>query len=203
MPTSSPPNPRQMRTSPDPTASPADGFRLLLEAASFAARAHRHQLRKDGLTPYAAHPFRVCLIVRHGFGIGDPEFLAAALLHDTIEDTTTDFDDLEERFGARVAGWVAGLSKDTPLPGDEREAAYMATLAAARPAAKVVKLADIFDNLTDSRHLSPSARQRTAERSRKYLSALAINLPDVARAPLELVRQLLAEFGESGSPPSA
>jgi guanosine-3',5'-bis(diphosphate) 3'-pyrophosphohydrolase len=178
-------------------------YRSLLEAASFAARAHRHQLRKDGLTPYAAHPFRVCLIVRHLFGIDDPEVLTAALLHDTIEDTTTDFDDLEERFGARVAGWVAGLSKDTRLPDDEREAAYMATLAGAGPAVKVVKLADIFDNLTDSRHLSPGARQRTAERSRKYLSALETNLPDVARAPLELIRQLLAEFGQPNSPPSA
>src|SRR5215213_2229705 len=141
--------------------------RTLLEAASFAARAHRNQVRKDGQTPYAAHPFRVCLIVRHVFGIDDPEFLTAALLHDTIEDTTTDYDDLEERFGARVAGWVANLSKDSRLPDEEREAAYMATLAAAEPAVKVVKLADIFDNLTDSRHLSPKARQRTAKRSRK------------------------------------
>ena len=83
------------------------------------------------------------------------------------------------------------------------EAAYMATLAAAEPAVKVVKLADIFDNLTDSRHLSPRARQRTVERSRKYLSALETDLPDVARGPLALVRQLFAEFGEPGSPPSA
>src|SRR3954471_21908507 len=106
-------------------------YRSFLEAASFAARAHRHQLRKDGLTPYAAHPFRVCLIVRHVFGIDDPEFLTAALLHDTLEDTTTDFDDLAGRFGTSVAGLVADLSKDTRLPDDQRETAYMATLAAA------------------------------------------------------------------------
>src|SRR3954452_4870360 len=111
----------------------ADQRRTLLEAASFAARAHRHQLRKDGQTPYAAHPFRVCLIVRHVFGIDDPEVLPAALLHDTIEATTTDFDDLEERFGARVVGWVAHLSKDTRLPDEERQAAYIRPLAAAEP----------------------------------------------------------------------
>jgi len=183
---------------PDPFAQ----HRPLLEAASFAARAHRHQLRKDGLTPYAAHPFRVCLIVRHVFGIDDPDLLAAAVLHDTIEDTTTDFDDLEERFGARVAGWVAALSKDTRLPDSQRESAYMATLAAAEPAVKVAKLADVFDNLTDCRHLSARARQRTAERSRKYLAALETNLPDIARRPMELVRQLLAELLEPVSPPS-
>src|SRR5439155_12665443 len=113
--------------------------RSLLEAASFAARAHRHQLRKDGQTPYAAHPFRVCLIVRHVFEIDDPEVLTAALLHDTIEDTATDYDDIGERFGQRVAGWVAALSKDTRVPDEERERAYMATLAAADPAVKVAK----------------------------------------------------------------
>ena len=178
----------------------ADSFaqhRTLLEAASFAARAHRNQVRKDGQTPYAAHPFRVCLIVRHVFGIDDPEYLTAALLHDTIEDTTTDYDDLDERFGARVAGWVAELTKDMRLPDDEREAAYMRTLAASPPAVKVAKLADIFDNLTDSRHLPVPARQRTVERSRRYLAALEANLPDLARTSLELVSQLLAEFADS------
>ncbi len=109
------------------------------------------------------------------FGIDDPETLTAALLHDTIEDTTTDFDDLEERFGARVAGWVGALSKDMRRPDAEREAAYIATLAAAEVAVKIIKLADVFDNLTDSRHLSPPARRRTAERSRKYLAALDAN----------------------------
>ena len=63
----------------------------------------RHQLRKDGQTPYAAHPFRVCLVVRHVFGLDDPDFLAAALLHDTIEDTTTDFYDVAEKFSPTVA----------------------------------------------------------------------------------------------------
>src|SRR5438874_3852729 len=94
----------------------ANAAQRMLEAASFAARAHRHQLRKDGQTPYAAHPFRVCLIVRHVFGIDDPDFLAAALLHDTIEDTTTDFDDLAAEFGPRIAGYAAALSKDGRLP---------------------------------------------------------------------------------------
>jgi guanosine-3',5'-bis(diphosphate) 3'-pyrophosphohydrolase len=170
-----------------------DRTRSVLEAASFAARAHRHQLRKDGETPYSAHPFRVCLIVRHVFAIDDPDALTAALLHDTIEDTTTDFDDLEKQFGATVAGWVAALTKDKRLPDDEREEAYMATLAAADPAVKVAKLADIYDNLTDSRKLSGAQRLRSIDRSRKYLAALDRDLPPIARKPIELVRKLLAE----------
>jgi len=176
-------------------STPLSGHTALLEAASFAARAHRHQLRKDGQTPYAAHPFRVCLIVRHVFGIDDPATLTAALLHDTIEDTPTDFDDLAERFGPQVAGWVGALTKDMRLPDAEREAAYMAVLAAAAPAVKIAKLADIFDNLTDSKHLSPASRQRTVERTRKYLAALEINVSESAQRPLEIVRQLLDEVG--------
>ncbi len=86
--------------------------RTLLDAISFATRAHHGQLRKDGRTPYVSHVYRVSLIVRHVFGIDDPAVLTAAVLHDTIEDTTTDFDDVEEHFGAEVAGWVARLSKD-------------------------------------------------------------------------------------------
>src|SRR5947199_8574177 len=100
----------------------------LLNAVAFAARAHRPQLRKDGQTPYVSHVFRVCLIVRHVFGIDDPRVLTAAVLHDTIEDTTTDYDDLCERFGGDVAAWVAALSKDTRQKEDEREREYMAEL---------------------------------------------------------------------------
>src|SRR5438309_10990310 len=99
-------------------------YRSLLEAIAFAARTHQGQIRKDGKTPYASHVFRVCLVLRHVFGVDDERALRAAVLHDTIEDTTTDFDDLQERYGAEVAGWVALLSKDKRLPDDQREAAY-------------------------------------------------------------------------------
>src|SRR5713226_7417151 len=105
-----------------------DANRLLLEAIAFAARAHQGQLRKDQRTPYASHVFRVCLIVRQIFGVEDASVLTAAVLHDTVEDTTTDFDDLEKEFGSEVAGWVAALSKDKRLPDAEREKAYVTQL---------------------------------------------------------------------------
>jgi guanosine-3',5'-bis(diphosphate) 3'-pyrophosphohydrolase len=165
----------------------------LLSAASFAARAHKHQIRKDGITPYDAHPFRVCLIVRHVFGIADPELLTAALLHDTIEDTTTDRDDLIERFGPRVAEWVAALSKDKRLPDEARETAYMQTLADAAAPVKLCKLADIFDNLLDSGTLCAEQRRRTIGRAQSYLAKLKTNLPHNVRTAFGLVEQLLAE----------
>src|SRR5262245_24841913 len=109
----------------DPTAR-------LFDAIAFAARAHRNQLRKDGQTPYVSHVFRVAVVVRQVFGIDDPKVLTAAVLHDTIEDTTTDYDDIAERFGDDVAGWVVALTKDMRLPENEREFAYTRQLVAAQ-----------------------------------------------------------------------
>jgi (p)ppGpp synthase/HD superfamily hydrolase len=166
----------------------------LLEAVSFAARAHRHQMRKDGQTPYVAHVLRVCLIVRHVFGIDDPRALMAAALHDTIEDTNTDFDDLDPQFGREVAEWAATLSKDKRLPEPEREETYIAQLVKAPWQVKVCKLADIFDNLSDSRHLSPKQREHVRRRSRQYLDALGAALPAEARSAYETVERLFAEL---------
>jgi (p)ppGpp synthase/HD superfamily hydrolase len=168
-------------------------FRPLLEAVSFAARAHQGQLRKDGTTPYAAHPCRVVLVLRHVFGIDDPDALTAALLHDTIEDTNTDFDDLEEKYGAKVASWVSTLSKDKRLPDDEREAAYAAGLAAASWQVKVCKLADVFDNLMDST-TGQQHSDKVFKRAHFYLKALKQNLPKEAEQPWKLVSELLAEL---------
>jgi guanosine-3',5'-bis(diphosphate) 3'-pyrophosphohydrolase len=125
------------------------GVALWQSAAGFAARAHRHQVRKDGRTPYASHTTRVALTVVVEFGCTDPVAVAAALLHDTIEDTTTDYDDLAEAFGDGVARIVAALTKNMALPDGEREPEYDARLARADWRARLVKLADQFDNLSD------------------------------------------------------
>src|SRR5581483_10615245 len=149
--------------------SVAGKYKPLLEAVALAARAHQGQLRKDNETPYVSHPCRVCLIVRHVFGIDDTAALTAAVLHDTVEDTKTDWDDLEEQFGAEVAGWVAALSKDKRKAEPEREAEYEAELSKSPWQVQVCKLADIFDNLVDSR---PPHRTRSVQNARRYLAAI-------------------------------
>lgn len=163
----------------------------LLEAASFAARAHRGQMRKDGLTPYIGHPFRVCLVARHVFGFDDPRLLSAALLHDTIEDTTTDFDEIEEHFGAEIAGWVALLTKDKRLADDRREHDYLDRLRDAPWQVQACKLADIYDNLLDSRHLPEERRPHSRRRAEQYMAVLQkASAPELAR-PIQLVQELL------------
>jgi guanosine-3',5'-bis(diphosphate) 3'-pyrophosphohydrolase len=167
----------------------------LLDAVAFAARAHRPQLRKDNQTPYVSHVFRVCLIVRHVFGVTDSRVLTAAVLHDTIEDTTTDYDDLAARYGSEIASWVAALSKDKRQQDGPREDAYKAELARSPWQVQVCKLADVFDNLLDSGHLGEEKRQKTLQRARAYLSALQSNLQPEAKSHWETVAQLLARQG--------
>jgi (p)ppGpp synthase/HD superfamily hydrolase len=111
------------------------------------------------------------MVVRQVFGFDDPKMLAAALLHDTIEDTATDCDDIIEQFGPEVARWVAALTKDMRLPHDAREDAYVRVLEAAEWQVKVCKLADIYDNLGDCRHFAPAGRRRTAAKSRLHVAA--------------------------------
>jgi guanosine-3',5'-bis(diphosphate) 3'-pyrophosphohydrolase len=147
-------------------------IRPLLEAVALAARAHEGQLRKDGRTPYVSHVVRVCLIVRHVFEVEDPAVLTAAVLHDTIEDTTTDFDDIAEQFNEQIAGWVADLSKDKRLKDEPREEAYEDRLRKAGWQVRVCKLADIYDNLSDMGTAHPSGRQKVLKRARHYLAAL-------------------------------
>lgn len=142
---------------------------LFASADAYAAMKHRHQFRRDGRTPYVEHPRAVARILRDEFGVLDLQVLAAGLLHDTIEDTATDFDDLEERFGKRVASLVAVLTKDKRLPEVRREREYFASLAKAPREAKLCKLADTLHNCRDS---DSGHRAKTLGKARKLLKAL-------------------------------
>ena len=170
-----------------------DSHEVLFEAIAFAARAHRHQIRKDGLTPYVSHPVRVMTVASLLFGVSDPKALAAAVLHDTIEDTTTDYDNLAERFGSDVASWVSCLTKEMRLPEEQREREYLARLAVAPWPVVIGKLADLYDNLSDSRTLSPQHRERTVQRTEECLSAFRGAMPREAVEAFRITEARLAE----------
>ncbi len=148
---------------------------LLLEAVAFAARAHEGQYRRDKQTPYISHPYRVSLILRQFYGISDEETLAAAMLHDVIEDTPYGFQDLAKRFGSKVATWVRILSKDHKLKGEPRELRYQKQLAKAPEPVKWVKLADMTDNLLDSCDCGDTKKMaKTVRRTRSYFAVMNI-----------------------------
>ncbi|MEE2819118.1 MAG: HD domain-containing protein [Planctomycetota bacterium] len=134
---------------------------LWQQAASFAANAHKHQTRNDG-TPYVAHPFRVAMTISLRFDINDEEVLAAALLHDVIEDCDVDYDDVCEQFGSRVADLVAVMTKDMRLEEMIREVAYDKQLADGPWEGRLIKLADVYDNFVDadSAHMQSKMKAR-------------------------------------------
>ena len=168
--------------------------KTFLEAVSFAAQKHQGQLRKDGLTPYVAHPFRVATHLALEFGVTDGELLAAAVLHDTIEDTLVDYDDLVERFGDRVADVVSLLSQDNRLPEERREEEYFGRLQEAPVEVKLCKLADVLDNLIDSEALSTAGRKRAARRAQRLVDLFASDLGESHGNALEAVARQLAEL---------
>ncbi|MHC5007832.1 MAG: HD domain-containing protein [Planctomycetota bacterium] len=124
---------------------------LLRDAAAKAARAHRNHTRKDKKrTPYFSHPARVALTVAAKFKHTSETVLAAALLHDVLEDTRVDYDDLLEEFNQEIADIVVVLSKDTRKVEPDREDEYYKKLAGASWRIKLIKLADVYDNLSDA-----------------------------------------------------
>jgi (p)ppGpp synthase/HD superfamily hydrolase len=158
---------------------------LWQQAAAFAARAHENQVRKDGLTPYFSHPVRVAFTVALVFGCTDEKVVAAALLHDVIEDTPTDYDDVLEQFGKEVADIVACLSKDMRLVEPQREREYDDQLRDGPWEAKLIKLADVYDNLSDATR--KKSRRGLVEKARRALE-IAGNEPRVAKAAALLER---------------
>jgi len=127
-----------------------DSLDLVLHACEFAALKHRDQRRKDAkASPYINHPIALARILREEGDIDDPAVIAAALLHDTIEDTTTTYQELRGQFGARVADIVAEVTDTKFLEKGARKRIQIARASKSSSDAKLVKLADKIANLRD------------------------------------------------------
>lgn len=129
-----------------------------LEAAAleFAIMAHGKQLRKYTGEPYIVHPVDVARIVRtvpH-----TPEMVAAAYLHDTVEDTDATIVDIELRFGSSVGRLVWHLT-DISRPGDGNRAVRKKMdrdhIAAAPAEAQTCKIADLISNTKSIKEFDP------------------------------------------------
>lgn len=123
---------------------------LLIRAVEFAARKHRMQRRKDHeASPYINHPIALMSVLCVQAGVDDAVILAAAALHDTIEDTETTLSELEAEFGSRIAGIVAEMTDDKELPKAERKRLQIERASHKSKEAAFVKLADKICNLRD------------------------------------------------------
>lgn len=142
-------------------------FALVLKAAAFAAMKHSGQRRKDAdASPYINHPLALAHVLASEGGITDPAVIAGALLHDTVEDTETTFEELEREFGSAVTGIVAEVTDDKTLPKEERKRLQIVKSASKSHGAKLVKLADKICNLRDIAASPPT--DWSVDRKRAY-----------------------------------
>lgn len=130
--------------------SDSDGLALILKAAAFAARKHRDQRRKDpNASPYINHPIALANELCEEGGVTDPIVIAAALLHDTIEDTETDYEELRGQFGDAVADVVLEVTDTKWLERHSRKRLQISKAGLSSERAKLVKLADKICNIRD------------------------------------------------------
>lgn len=140
---------------------------LLLKALAFAADKHRRQRRKDRhASPYINHPIALAELLASEGGIADVQVLAAALLHDTIEDTRTTPQELRRVFGRKVSAIVLEVTDNKRLHKRTRKRLQVEHAAKLSRGAKLVKLADKTCNLRDIRSRPPVGWNR--KRRREY-----------------------------------
>lgn len=172
-------------------------------AELFAKKKHSGMMKKDGMTTHSKHLEEVVNRLK-SLGIIDKEILCAGWLHDSIEDTDVNFDDLLEKFGTKTAVIVLSLSKDKLLPKKLREKIYIKQLRETSMDAKIIKLCDISANLSSLKkyNVSKSKKRRIVRQIRNYLIAIKEDLiknkdnyPQIIPL-LESIDQTLNQFGQ-------
>ncbi len=149
-------------------------------AELFAREKYGARLRPDGVA-YVEHLKGVVSRLK-GLGITDPEVLAAGWLHGTINDSMSTFDEIEKRFGGRIAVLVLSLTLDKTLPRAETEKQFVRQLKDSPPESKIIKLCDVSTLLKDMKN-SPLSRTRKTKQAKKesfYLSVMKGGLTEAA-----------------------
>lgn len=142
-------------------------LKRFIKAIDFAAGKHRDQRRKDvDATPYINHPIELASLLVHEGDITDPAVIIAAILHDTLEDTQTTTEELENFFGKVVKDIVLEVTDDKTLPKPARKRLQVERAAGKSRNARLVKLADKICNLRDMSEHPPA--DWPLERKREY-----------------------------------
>ena len=167
--------------------APSMSMELLERAYYFAARMHHGCFRKDKVSLYIIHPLATAAIVAE-MGLDDPDSIVAALLHDTLEDTTCTHEGLRRQFGATVADLVEGVTKLTRVNYSNHEDEQMENLrkmfmAMSRDIRVIlIKIADRLHNMRTMQFQSPD-KQRT-----KSLETMEIYAPLAHRLGMQRVK---------------
>ncbi|HEY1830838.1 MAG TPA: bifunctional (p)ppGpp synthetase/guanosine-3',5'-bis(diphosphate) 3'-pyrophosphohydrolase [Acidimicrobiales bacterium] len=158
---------------------PEDDTSIIVEAGRTAQSAHDGQFRRSG-EPYITHPIAVAQIVAE-LGL-DAQTVAAALLHDAVEDTGLSLETIEKAFGPGVASVVDGVTKLDRLQFDSKEAQQAATIRKMLVAMAddwrvlLIKLADRLHNMRTLAVMPEWKQRRTAQETFDVYAPLAHRL---------------------------
>lgn len=140
------------------------GRGLAHEAFEFAREAHEGQVRKGDGSPYINHPVELARLL-HGAGHDDEELLAAAFLHDVVEDTDTSLEEIEDGFGKGVRDLVDAMSEDKDVaPWAARKEQHRDDVEAAGERPVLIYAADKLANLRDMRTLFANVGEGASSR---------------------------------------
>lgn len=147
-------------------------------AVIHAYHAHRGQYRDYSKQEHIHHVIRVSEIINKNYQHRDDieALRVTAILHDVLEDTWLTTDDLKPRFDDEIVDSVVALSHDATLPDDERHKQYKEQLRHGPDKAKIVKVADIYDNTNDTMP-DPERYRRYLRDSQEILRALHVDDP--------------------------
>lgn len=156
------------------------------QVIGFARRAHRGQVR-DGGEPAMLHALRVTRSLLEARATQPVPFeaIAAAVLHDVVEDTDTRLESIRRAFGSRIAGHVADVTLDPieQFDGDKeaRNRAYYERFARSPRGSHLIKLHDRLDNIRDMRGWSIAGRLGYLASTRRWVvAAIGAHQPDLA-----------------------
>jgi hypothetical protein len=177
-----------------PAPSFLEGLPLASHALTLALERHREQVRDGDRAPFVLHPLEVALSL-HLLGYRDA-VVAAAVLHDILEDTPTAPEDIEELFGSEVAELVQAVSEDAEIDDDlERKAALRDQVAHKSREAAAIFVADKVSKARELR-LRLSCELGVGEavpKFRHYRATMAILEPRLGRRD-PLIEQLRFEL---------
>jgi (p)ppGpp synthase/HD superfamily hydrolase len=149
----------------------------LQSAENFAKERHLGNTAIGGTSQYQEH---LCAVVARlkNLGITDQDTISAAWLHDILDNTTTSFDEIDQRFGSKVAVMILAISKDKSLPRARQEEQYVKQLRDAPLDAKIIKLCDISANLRELKgsSLSKTRKLKEMKKGLYYLNVIKTDL---------------------------
>jgi guanosine-3',5'-bis(diphosphate) 3'-pyrophosphohydrolase len=171
-------------------------------ALEFAAEKHRLQTRKDAQkTPYISHPIGVAFNLMSAGEVRDAAVIIGALLHDTVEDTETTFEEIEEKFGKQVVGYVRELTDDRSLAQDARKRMQVINAAHKSKGAAQIKLADKLYNLRDLLNNPPKDwTQMRVDRYYEWAQSVVDRLPKANDKLYQAVEGVINTYWEKQEP---